>query len=158
MGQPLKIVEETIDGEQYKMFYLPARVARSILLQTIKMVLPAIANAVDSVKGAGSVDAEMDVEAMIEMLLDSEISIEKIAQLLCQSADIDAINHIMDTVFTQTVHVGKGKVSDVFDELFTGRPLHMMKVFTKALGVQFGDFFAGKSVNGSIKAMTDLTH
>lgn len=157
-----KPVDKTIDGEKYTFYFLSPRISYPLLLKIARMVAPSIGAAIDSIKESGN-DNLKEASPMteendnnLEKLLDSEISLEKIIKLLCQHIEIDAVQNIIDTLFEQTFHHGHGIVLSAYDALFTGRPLHLTKVLAAAIGVQFGDFLAGKSVTENLKSVADL--
>jgi len=156
-----KPVDKIIDDEKYTFYYLSPRISYKIFIMLAKMVSPSIGVILDSAKG---IEPDNDFESLegskkedtLESLLDSEISLEKIIKLLCENTDGDSIQYIIDTLFEQAFHHGEGEVMKAYDKLFTGRILHLNKVLAAAIGVQYADFLAGKSVAEKLKTVADI--
>ena len=116
----------------------------------------------DGMKGKDNMPADKDNmpadddNKILEKLLDSEISLEKVIGLLCANINEDEVQSIIDSLFNQVIHKGKGHVIKAYDELFTGNLLHLTKVLAASIGVQMGDFLAGKSAMENMQAVADI--
>jgi len=131
-----QFVEKTIDGETYLFFYLRPRISVSLLGRISKIIGPTL----------GAALPEKDIK--ISEIMDMDISIGNITKIFFDRLDCNEIQDLIDVLFTQVSHKGKGPLSqeNTYDELFSGKLKHLAKVVGISLEVQYGDFFGEKNV------------
>ncbi len=131
MGQ--KLIEKEIDGEFYIFTMLRPRVSTKLLVRFIKIIGPSIGKAFHE-------------EVKIKEIFDINIDIGNAIMALCQNIDEENVQNIIDILFTQVQHKGKGVLSNnqAYDELFSGKLKHLFNVVKAAFEVQYADFFSGK--------------
>jgi len=131
MGQ--KFIEKEIDGESYIFTMLRPRISTKLLVKIIKIIGPSVGKAFNK-------------EVKIKNILDINIDIGSAVMTLCERIDEDNVQNIIDTLFTQVQHKGKGILSNIqaYEELFSGRLKHLFNVVKASLEVQYADFFDGK--------------
>jgi len=131
-----QFIEKIIDGETYLFFYLRPRNSVSLLGRISKIIGPTL----------GAALPEEDIK--ISDIMDVDISIGNITRVFFDRLDCNEIQEIIDVLFTQVSHKGKGPLSqdNTYDDLFSGKLKHLAKVVGASLEVQYGDFFGGKSV------------
>ena len=152
-------VTKIIDDEEYTFYYLSPRISYPLAIKIAKIVAPALGSMLDSTKNNPGLQEKLDIndeKEALENLLDSTINLEKVISLLCANINEDEVQGIIDALFNQIIHKGKGHVIKAYDALFTGRLLHLTKVLSAAIGVQLGDFLAGKSAMENMKSVVDI--
>jgi len=125
--------EITIDDEEYMFTMLKPRVSLSLLTKLLKLLGPSLGKAFPNT-------------IKIKQLLDADINVGSALIELSNKITYEENQTIIDTLFTQVSHKGQGTLSNIkaYDELFSGRILHLFKVVKTALEVQYADFLEGR--------------
>lgn len=131
MKEPVK---KTIDGEQYTICLLPASQGWNLLIKILRFLGAPIGLGISN-----NLSVDMTVSDIFK-----EINIGKVIAELCSRLNEEEADCIVKTLFSQVMVKNKGNLSDVFEEHFAGRYLHMLKVVGASLEVNYGDFFGGK--------------
>jgi len=126
-------VEKDIDGEVYTFYQMKPRKSLKVLVKIFKLVGASIGKAAEGMAGKET-----------ESILD--IDIGAIMGLLADRLDETETEQVIDLLLEQVHHKGKGEVSKAFDDLFTGRMSHLLKVAGAAMEVEYADFFGEGSV------------
>jgi len=129
-------IEKTIDGETYLFFLLRPRISVPLLARISKIIGPTL--------GAAFPEKSMKISE----IMDVDISIGNITKVFFEKLNPGEIQEIIDILFTQVSHKGKGPLSqeNTYDDLFSGRLKHLAKVVGTSIEVQYADFFGEKSV------------
>jgi hypothetical protein len=128
-----KYYEHIIDNEKYIFYMLKPRISLSLLTKLIKIIGPGIGKAFPS-----SIKAKD--------ILETDIDIGSLFHELSNKIDEKEVQEIIDILFSQVMHSGEGELLKgmAYDNLFSGRIKHLLKVVLKALEVQYNDFLAGR--------------
>jgi len=129
-------ISKTVDGIEYQFGHISVKRKNHVLLKILKIVGQPIASGIT--ENAADTTAVLDEQNS----LNDFISPAKIVKGLTESLDEDKVDEIIDFLFSQTICVGKGVVSEKFDEVFSDSLLHMWKVVFVAMEVYYGSFFA----------------
>ncbi len=134
-------VNKVIDGKEYTFYEFNATTAWTTWVSVSKMFGKPIGSAIDSiVKGSkGSINDLLDTSTS-EMT--KIVSIEKVVSQLMDNIDEDKTLKIVMKLMESTMFKGS-RVNEIFDVHFQGEMLHLLKVISAALEVQFGDFLKG---------------
>lgn len=132
-----KEVEREIDGEVYTFHMLKPRKSLTLLTKIVKLLGPSIGKAFSK-------------EVKVKEILNADINIGDAVIEFSSKLDDDRVQYIIDVLLTQVIHHGKGTLSNevAYDELFSGRLKHLFKVVTKAMEVQYADFFGDEDFLG----------
>lgn len=134
-------VEKTIDEEVYTFHQMKPRKSLKVLIKLFKLIGASIGKAAEGMQNKD-----------VESILDIDIDIGAIMGLLADRLDETETEQIIDLMLEQVAHKGKGEVSNAFDDLFTGRMSHLLKVVGAAMEVEYADFFGeGSVVQGFLK-------
>ena len=138
-----KEVTKVIEGQEYTFYALPATQSWTTLTKISKLLC--------STLGAG-LDTEITSVKSLKSLLDKDFNPAKMLQAFSQRLDEDEVLEIALLFFAQISHKGKGQLNskEIVDVHFAGQVLHMMKVFSAALSIEYADFFADGQGLGSI--------
>lgn len=154
-------VEKNIDGENYTFYILSPRISFPVLIALAQIIAPSLAAFLNDAKNSSALEGkdveEMSNEETLNALMDTAVDLEKIVSLLLKKINAKEAQDVIDALLSQAVHKGEGHVIKAYDKLFTGNLLHLFKVVYAAIGVQFSDFLAGKSVIKGLKSMADST-
>jgi hypothetical protein len=125
----------SVDNVTYEFYHLSVRVINKVFIRVLKQVGKSISDGFDEELGENS--AEM---------------IKNVLSLLSENLDEDMVDKIIDDILSQTICIGKGKVSDNFDEVFDN-VTHLWKVVIEAFKHYFSDFFGEGSILNELKSL-----
>jgi hypothetical protein len=128
MNMEQKVHTVVVDGITYEFYHISVRVLNKMIFRVLSMIGPAIAQSMD--KELGKTREEI---------------VQSLVGLLNAKLDPDVLDTIMMDLLSSTICVGKGRVTDKFDIIFTDIS-HLWKVVIEAGKYYFSSFF----VEGSL--------
>lgn len=128
MNMEQKVHTVVVDGVTYEFYHISVRVLNKMIFRVLSMIGPAIAQSMDK-----------------EMGKTKEEIVQSLVGLLNAKLDPDVLDTIMMELLSSTICVGKGRVVDKFDIIFTDIG-HLWKVVIEAGKYYFSSFFAEGSL------------
>lgn len=130
---PMETKVVVVDGVTYEFYHLSVRVINKVFIRVLKQMGKSIADGFD-----------------LELGDNSQEMIKNILGLLSENLDEDIVDKIIDDILSKTLCVGKGRVSENFDTVFTN-VTHLWKVVIEAFKHYFSDFFGEGSILEELK-------